>query len=617
MSKVVNETGRNFSFRQTARILARAFRILHQIWPGFISMTTVISIMNPLKPLIALFFSARILNELSGGRNVQLIIFYVSATVLSVFILSVVGALINQKLNVLNSYNYSKLEFLYVKRYMEMDYPNIEDNHVSQMLADIRARANGNGLGLLNLSWIFPSLISNFITLSVSLVMLTGMFTATGLYTQNWVTSPAASIVLVILAAISVMTPMLMRKWEKAALEMMDRENPKANTLFFFYMGYKNVNNAAKDIRIYNQSETISDIFDKRLNNKMWIWFFRRMAATSSVSGVVNSLIGGSVYLFIGLRALYGMYPVGSVVQYVGAVTNIINNMSGITANIGSLLNNIVYMQNIYDFLDRSDPRFVGDNLTDTKNINIEFDNVSFKYPGTDTYALRNINLRFKPGQRLAVVGMNGSGKTTMVKLLCRLYQPTEGAIYLNGKDIQSYAFADYARLFNVVFQDFKLFSLPLGENVAASQDYDRERVKDVLITAGFGEKLSSLEKGLQTMLGKDCDKEGVSLSGGEEQKAAIARAIYRDSPFVVFDEPTAALDPISEYEVYTKLNEIVGGKTAVFISHRLSSCRFCDDIAVFHEGELIQYGSHDTLLTDKNGKYYELWNAQAQHYTA
>ncbi|MDR1803256.1 MAG: ABC transporter ATP-binding protein/permease [Treponema sp.] len=569
-----------------------------------------------MKPLIALFFSARILNELSGECNVQLIIFYVLTTVLSVFVLSVTGALINQRLNVLNNYTYSKLEFLYVKRYMEMDYPNIEDNQVNQMLADIRARANGNWLGLINLSSILPSLVNSIVTLVVSLAMLAGMFVAAGAYTQNWVTSPAATVILAALAALSVMTPIVLRKWQKAAYEMIERENPKANTLFGFYNDYKNVKNAAKDIRLYNQAKTLSDIFDKRLNHRIWIWFFRRFADANSVSGAVSALTGGAVYLFIGLRALYGMYSIGSVVQYVGAISNIINNMSGITGNIGTLLNNIVYMQNTYDFLDLNDPRSSGDRIPDAQNIHIEFDNVSFKYPGTDIYALRNVNLRFKSGKRLAVVGMNGSGKTTMVKLLCRLYQPTTGVIRLNDEDIQNYSHSDYMRLFNVVFQDFKLFSLSLGGNVATADDYDRERVKKVLVSAGFGEKLSSLEKGLDTMLGKDCDKEGVSLSGGEEQKVAIARAIYRDSPFVVFDEPTAALDPISEYEVYTKLNEIVGGKTAVFISHRLSSCRFCDDIAVFHEGALIQYGDHDTLLTDKNGKYYELWNAQAQHYT-
>jgi ATP-binding cassette subfamily B protein len=279
------------------------------------------------------------------------------------------------------------------------------------------------------------------------------------------------------------------------------------------------------------------------------------------------------------------------------------------------LVNNLRYMRDIYDLLDLGDPPSGGVAARGADNISIEFDDVSFKYPGADTYALQNVSLRFKPGMRLAVVGMNGSGKTTMVKLLCRLYRPSGGAIRLNGEDIGNYDYSGYLRLFNVVFQDFKLFSLSVGANVAVSEDYDGEKAKNALSAAGFGEKLDSLEKGLATMLGKDCDKGGTELSGGEEQKVAIARAICRDSPFVVFDEPTAALDPISEYEVYTKLNEIVGGKTAVFISHRLSSCRFCDDVAVFHEGRIIQYGGHEELLADAAGKYYELWNAQARHY--
>jgi len=610
------ETGRKSTFSQSVRILARACGILRKIWPGFFGMTAASSAMNSLKPLVALFFSARIINELSGGRDARLITYYVLATVLSVFALSAAGALLGQRLNTLNGYNHVRLEFLYVKRYMEMDYPNVEDGRVNQLLADIRARANGNGLGLMNLMWIFPHIAGNLVTLLVSLAMLTGMFVTTGEYVRNWATSPAASLFLALLAAAGLSAPIIMSRWQKKAMDLLERENPKANTLFWFYTQYKDVKNAAKDIRLYNQAKTIMDIFEKRLNIRMWIWFFRRMAATDSVSGAVNALIGGSVYLFIGLRALYGMYPIGSVVQYVGAVTNIINNISGLTWQTGSLRNNISYIRDIFDFLDRSDPSSAGGKTPDARNIDIEFDCVSFKYPGSEAYALREVSLRFKPGKRLAVVGMNGSGKTTMVKLLCRLYRPTEGAVRLNGADIQEYDHAGYLRLFNVVFQDFKLFSLSLGGNVAISDEYDRERVENALSTAGFGERLDSLEKGLLTMLGKDCDKNGVSLSGGEEQKAAIARAIYRDSPFVVFDEPTAALDPVSEYEVYTKLNEIIGDKTAVFISHRLSSCRFCDDIAVFHEGRLIQYGSHESLLNDTDGKYHEMWNAQARHYT-
>jgi ATP-binding cassette subfamily B protein len=215
----------------------------------------------------------------------------------------------------------------------------------------------------------------------------------------------------------------------------------------------------------------------------------------------------------------------------------------------------------------------------------------------------------------MAVVGMNGSGKTTMIKLLCRLYDPTEGEITLNGYDIKKYDYDEYMSIFSVVFQDFKLFSFPIGQNIAASTEYDEKKAEHCLNMAGFGGRLGNMPKRFDTSLYKDFEEDGVEISGGEAQKIAIARALYKDAPFIVLDEPTAALDPIAEFEVYSKFNEIVEDKTAIYISHRLSSCRFCDDIAVFHEGELIQRGSHDALIDDGGGKYHELWNAQAQYY--
>jgi len=223
--------------------------------------------------------------------------------------------------------------------------------------------------------------------------------------------------------------------------------------------------------------------------------------------------------------------------------------------------------------------------------------------------------MKLNIGERLAIVGMNGSGKTTFIKLLSRLYDPNEGEILLNGIDIKKYDYDEYLNLFSIVFQDFKLFSFSLGQNVAASVDYEENKVKDTLIKAGLKERLDNMPKGIETPLYKDFDEDGVEISGGEAQKIALARALYRDSPIIILDEPTAALDPIAEFEVYSKFDQIVGTKTAFYISHRLSSCRFCDEIAVFHEGRIIQKGRHEELLEDKDGKYHELWYSQAQYY--
>lgn len=280
---------------------------------------------------------------------------------------------------------------------------------------------------------------------------------------------------------------------------------------------------------------------------------------------------------------------------------------------------NTGYLDKTFEFLDIPNAMYQGSLTTEKRSdrrYEVEFKDVSFKYPGSDIWALRHVNMKFKVGKRLAVVGENGSGKTTFIKLLCRLYDPQEGQILLNGIDIRKYRYDDYINIFSVVFQDFQLISQPLGNNVAGSMNYDRERVRKALLDAGFGDRLATMEKGLDTTLYKGVYEDGVDVSGGEAQKIAIARALYKDAPFIILDEPTAALDPIAEAEIYSKFDEIAGDKTAIYISHRLSSCKFCDEIAVFHEGAVIQQGTHAELVADENGKYYELWNAQAQYYT-
>ena len=230
--------------------------------------------------------------------------------------------------------------------------------------------------------------------------------------------------------------------------------------------------------------------------------------------------------------------------------------------------------------------------------------------------ALNRVDLTVERGKIIGILGPNGSGKTTLVKLLLRLYDPTEGEILLNGVNIKKYDYDEYLAVFSVVFQDFKLFSFSLAENVASGADYDVDKVMGSLHQSGFGERLATMPEGIKTTLYKDFDENGVEVSGGEAQKIALARALYKNAPFIILDEPTAALDPIAEYEIYSKFNEIVGDKTAIYISHRLSSCRFCDKIAVFDNGQIVQRGSHDELVADEDGKYYELWHAQAQYYT-
>ena len=226
------------------------------------------------------------------------------------------------------------------------------------------------------------------------------------------------------------------------------------------------------------------------------------------------------------------------------------------------------------------------------------------------------MNLKINAGERLAVVGLNGAGKTTMIKLLLRLYDPTEGVITLNGVDIKKYDREEYYKLFAPVFQDVETFAFPIAENVSmkTGADTDKDRVVKALDEAGLKEKIEGLKKGIDTYITNIVEDDGIDLSGGEKQKLALARALYKDADVVVLDEPTSALDAIAEQQLYERFDRMIGKKSAVYISHRLASTRFCDNIAMFKDGEMIEYGSFDELMS-KNGEYANMFNIQAKYY--
>lgn len=257
-----------------------------------------------------------------------------------------------------------------------------------------------------------------------------------------------------------------------------------------------------------------------------------------------------------------------------------------------------------------------GEPVPDAKSYEFEFRNVSFRYPKSDTYALRNLSLTLSPGERLAVVGLNGAGKSTFIKLLLRLYEPAEGEILLNGVNINRYARGSYYRLFAPVFQDVQLFAFPLSENISMQEplNTDKDRARECLIKSGLEDKLKTLPSGMDTEVLKVIYDDGTDFSGGEKQKIALARALYKDAPVVVLDEPTAALDALAESRLYQDFDKLIGERSAVYISHRLSSTQFCSHVAMFEEGELAEYGTHRELL-EKDGAYARMFHTQAQYY--
>lgn len=495
-----------------------------------------------------------------------------------------------------------------------MDYELLE----SPKVTDIRARMRNDdnwGAGFYSLFWQLSDLLDCLFRLTTAVILVVPLL-GTAAFTGN----RTSWLLLGGLFAVSLAAALFNMVCADRKLFAIMNENATKKTYLGYFSYLDRSYCTSKDVRIYNVGSLIWRYMQSDEEwHKSWK---RRFSGTSAsgglVTGLASGMVEGGAYLLVGLQAVAGALTAGSVLKYAAAIYQAANAMSSML-NMASQLSITARRQlNKLEYLKVSDVLPKGTIPVEKRDDNeyeIAFRNVSFRYPGNGEYALKNVNLTLRIGSRMAVVGLNGSGKTTFIKLLCRLYDPTEGEITLNGVDIRKYDYEEYLGLFSVVFQDFRLFAVSLGQNVAADVEYDADRVEQCLAEVGLRERYQAMEKGMETALYKDFDDNGVDISGGEAQKIALARALYKDAPFIVLDEPTAALDPIAEFEIYSHFNTIVRDKTAVYISHRLSSCRFCHNIVVFHEGRIVQQGSHDELLHNERGKYAELWQAQAQYY--
>ena len=507
------------------------------------------------------------------------------------------------------------------KKLMSMDYEYMESETIQNKRRDIDNMAREHGCGLNMLFWTATPFVERLLQLVVAGIITVQLFVKclTAYKTQEWkgilIVLSFVAFLIIFLYVNQRMTQKIQAKINKSVEERL----PYTRKYDFYVDEYIGREECGKTVRLFNQqsllSETLNEIFKKvsKLLSRQTIL----EARMNQWAEGINVLISGMIYLLLGIMALKRVISVGSICLYAGCITNFLWHFQKWNQQVSLLKMNTKYVKQYLDFMDIKNKKYEGTlpvEKRDDDKFMIEFENVSFHYPGSEKNVLENFSIRFKIGERLAVVGRNGSGKTTFIKLLCRLYDPTEGRILLNGIDIKKYDYKEYLSLFSVVFQDFQIPAFTLGQAVAASQEYDEEHVNDAVKKAGLSSLAARMPYGNETYLTKEFDKTGVNISGGEAQKLAIARALYHDTPFVILDEPTAALDPIAEYEVYAKFDELIGTKTAVYISHRLSSCQFCNDILVIDDGKAVQRGSHEKLI-DEEGLYAKLWKTQAKYY--
>lgn len=568
-------------------------------------------------PYLSLFFSARILNLLLA-KSYRACLYTVVVFLLTQYGLGLFEKICRQYLDGQKELCLARTEQKITAKALELEFEKFEKTETM----DAIRRTNVSSMGSGNVGdqlIVIHTLITSLLSVLYALFFLLRLFLLSDSSRNNFFTSSFSMLALLLLCGVQLaLSSRINRRSTHKKIEL-NQGNDHSNSVANYLVNVMLEERRADDIRIGHLDHFLDVQFGKAMEHflPMYLDFARFSAITDGKNALLSLLSNFAAYLVIGARALYGVLPIGDVLLYAGSVTRAMSDLQTFLAT-GSEFDYInSYLSTYEDFIAQPSMAYDGTlpiEKRDDGQYEFAFHDVSFSYPGTNIPVLEHVTLSFAVGEKTSLVGRNGAGKTTLIKLLCRLYEPTSGYITLNGIDIRKYSYKEYTQAFSVVFQDFHLFSLPLDENIAAGTEIDEAALQSSLAKVGLTDHVQQLPQGVRTRLYNN-NGSGVDLSGGEAQRTAIARALYKDAPFVILDEPTAALDPIAEAEIYEQFSQMTAGKTAVYISHRMSSCKFCDRIIVLDHGRIAEDGTHGTLLAN-HGIYANLYETQAQYYT-
>lgn len=579
-------------------------------------VTIAADIVQVLKPYVYIFATAKILDVLQKSQETEAVWLYAAIAVVCQMSLSILDYwltnLHQEHLDGLNAFEKNAV----TKNLFLIDYWKLEGTELEHKILQHRDELTREG----GIFTKFVSLIDSACMVIFSLVVsvtalmpfIQQLFAEAG---PSFAESRWFVVAMIIIVVISMLLLTVLKSKVETANIVLRDQYARHNFIFSYYRDFICNYKSGKEIRIFKQRPIIMNQVRQELLGEGVALQKRITTNTVYVSGIselISAILLLGFYLSVGMRGAIGLYSLSDAILAIGCLSQLTHNfgrVSDVLAKLKGLTQRIERYQELFVQI-TPETKAKSFDFPARSNWRIDVQNVSFRY-GTDSrMVLKHLDMTILPGEKIAVVGENGSGKTTFIKLLCGLLHPVEGRILLDDQVISTYDSEDYYKLFSVVFQDYRLFALPLGENLSRDEKVDFDRAENVLKQVQFSSKYN-----LETVLYKDCDSSGVEISGGEAQKLALARALYKDAPIIILDEPTAALDPYAEFTLYEQFDSLTQGKTAIYISHRLSSCRFCDKIAVFDNGCLVQFGTHEELVQDRDSKYYSLWNAQAKYF--
>ncbi len=574
-------------------------------YPFFFVFEVVKTLLDMAQPFLGLIFTPLLVDELCNDRDVEKLITYAAILVIGECLLMILLEIVRNELSKYEQRLEDHFSVQIGRHSMGLDFQLTEDKKALDQLEKAKT----------GMSWYSGGVYG----VAEQVFMFVGnVFKISGFVTLIALNAPW---LLLIIVGYVIISGFFTAKCNK--VELLSYNKLAGVNRLFSYFGWTVVDfRYGKDIRLFDAKGMVLNRWMNSTDecNTTWKWQGDTTTRYRMIAALIKIITTFVTYLYIGALAVGKVFSVGVFTQMIEAASALDSTLGGLVWNVQELLKRCNYAYEYVLFMNYPEAIVKGNDSVKQGIHRIEFRDVSFAYPGTDRNVLDHISITIEPGEKLSIVGLNGAGKTTFIKLLCRLYDPTGGTILLDGKDIREYDYQEYMTQFAPVFQDFKLFGFSIGENILFKEIEDRtpsenekiEKLIELVELDGMTEKLS---KGIDNTIFKIFDEDGIEPSGGEQQKIAIARALYKNAPVIILDEPTAALDPIAEYEIYRQFHTLVGDKTAFYISHRLSSCKFCDKIAVFQDGKIAEYGNHDMLVAIENGIYAKMFEAQAQYY--
>ena len=568
---------------------------------GYPVWITVNILLTSLLPFLGMLLPKYIIEELTGGKDRMILVLLTAALVGGTFLMKSLLLLLQEYRRVSEDQIARALELAMAKKAMSVKYACTE----TEEALSARQKAETG------MSWYSGGIRG----MSECLVKIgTGICVIFGVIFLVIRISP----LLLLLSLIAVLVNAVCTSGINRASQEVFEKTPAINKFYSYIYTKINGREYAKELRLYDAGKLVAQkaIQNAKDLNRMDNACAKKQFGWGTIGSIASAAGYGISYAYLGMLALRGRIDVAEFVMCITALEVFTNDcLIAVITNVQQLIMKCNFMGAFIEYMQLEDTQEEAAAQPEEEAFDgIEFKHVSFRYPGCEAYVLKDINLKIGRGESISLVGKNGSGKSTLVKLLCRLYDVTEGSIELCGRDIKEYSYEAYRRLLAVVFQDFKLFGYSLDENIRLGNTAKTDPPGEAYELSGITDWVGKLQKKGDTILSKEFDEAGVEPSGGQAQKLAIARAVYRDAPVVILDEPTAALDPVAEYEIYRQFNELIRNKTAVYISHRLSSCRFCDRIVVLQDHRIREAGSHEELLKEQ-GIYAQMYRSQAKWY--